>query len=670
MSKTKKALSLAMASVMVLMAACSPSGKPGASGDAKKYEYTDKLTIAGTNALATLDYVVTAKSADHAWNANFIDGLVETDNLGNYKPALAESWSHNKDNTKYTFKLRKGVKWATYDGQEYDEVTAKDFVTGLRHAAEFGSEINWLGQGTIKGFSEYLNSDFSNKAWEKVGVKALDKYTVEYTLEKPTPYFLDFGLYNILMPINQKFLESKGAGCKLGSPNPEKCSFGAVKPDSILYNGPYVLSQFDQKSAIKIVANDLYWDTKNVFVKEITEVYDDGKDPYSIKTGYEQGTYPSMALRPTWEDYQKIRDQYKDYVRETPEQPNTFGILFNFNRQVFKHTNYAKDKASRENTQKAVRNLNFRKAVRAAFDKKVYLQVIAPEQLAESTIRNVFNFPDAGTLSDGTRYFDLVQKAYQEKTGEKVELKDGKDAFLSKEKALDYIKKAEAEGVKFPVHLDLLVVETSDTSVKQANSLKKSIADNTDNKIIIEPVLRPQDVVYGIAYRNEDPAAADYDIGTFTGWGPDFQDPKSFVDTLSPVTGAFMRNMGLRLVDKSGNVLDKELKEQLGFMKFEQEYRKADAETKNLDTRYKLFANADASVLENVLYIPTQMGARGEVVSKYEPFTVSYSQVGIRSGSYKYLKVRAKDPLRADEYKELKQKWEDARKKAASEAKH
>lgn len=686
MSNSKRLLALLLALVMVFLVACGPAnngggntgeGETGGSTEnetggtesgsetPKDVTYVDSLTLPGNNALETMDYVITNKSADHAFNANFIDGFIENDTLGNLVPSLAESWESNEDSTVWTFKLKQGIKWATYDGQEYAEVTAQDFLTGLRHSAEFKSGVSWLGKGVIVGYGEYLDSDFSDKEFEKVGVKALDDYTVQYTLEAPTPFFGDYATYNLLLPINKDFLESKGAGCALGAPNKDDCTFGSTTPDSILYNGPYVLSSYDQKSSIVLKANELYWDADNVFLKTVTEVYDDGADPYSIKTGFEQGTYPSMSLRPTWEDYESIRAQYEEYVRPSLPEASTFGITMNFNRQTFDETGYASDETLRGQTKAALQNLNFRKALRAAFDRQAYLQISSPEQIAIESKRNIYNYPDAGTKSDGTSYFDSVTAHYNEDTGENVDLNDGQEPFYGKEKALAFIEEAKKEGIVFPVNLDLITIETEDRLVKQANSFKQSVEENTDGQIIVHVVLAPEDVVYGVTYYNEDPSAADYDISTFTGWGPDYSDPKSFAETMSPTVGTLMTSLGLGTVDIEGNVQDLEIKKNLGLMEYEELYQAAQKETSDFDKRYDLFAKADAKIVENVLYIPTQMRTRTEMVSKLEPFTGMYSQVGIRSNSYKKRKYR--DSLvTAEEYNAAYEAWNKAKSEAAS----
>lgn len=337
-----------------------------------------------------------------------------------------------------------------------------------------------------------------------------------------------------------------------------------------------------------------------------------------------------------------------------------FGVVFNYNRQVFNETNYATDEALKENTINAIRNENFRKALRAAYDIVAYLSIGAPEELATQSVRNINNFPEAGTQSDGTLYHEAVNLAYNEATGENRDLSDGVDAFLSKEEALAYIEAAKEEGIQFPVHLDMLVNETSDTQTKRANSFKKSVEDNTDGQIIIELVLRDTDTVNNIAYYNNDPAAADYDISTYTGWGPDYADPKTFVDIYSPITGYYMTSMGLGTVDLDGNVEDLEIKEAIGLMEYEKLYRAADAIVDDLDARYQAFALADAYLIERAFYIPTSQQTRSQVVSKYVPFSRPYAPYGMSEYKYKGLRLQ-EDMVTAEQYEEAYQKWLDSK---------
>ena len=155
-----------------------------------------------------------------------LDGLMEADKYGNLVPSVAEDWSVSQDGLTYTYKIRKGVKWYTSDGEEYADVTAKDFVTGLKHAADSKAGALYLVQDSIAGLSDYLSG--ANKDFSNVGVKAIDNHTLQYTLKKPEPYWNSKTTYGLLFPVNEDFLKNKGK------------DFGkSTDPTSILYNGPF-----------------------------------------------------------------------------------------------------------------------------------------------------------------------------------------------------------------------------------------------------------------------------------------------------------------------------------------------------------------------------------------------------------------------------------------------
>lgn len=665
---SKKLLALFLAAMMVFLVACGGPANNGGGQSGKQQNETSKdnnsepvaekeVTIAGTNSLDTMDYLITSKNPDHEWNSNFVETLVEYDRIGKLVGSLAESWEVGADKLEWTFKLKPGIKWVNHTQEEVGTLKAEDFVTGLRHAIEFKSETLQLVNGVIKGVAEYAASDFSDEAWSKVGIEAVDELTVKYKLEKETPWFGDIASYSILQPVNREFLESKGQGCKLGAPNTTDCTFGSLTPDSILYNGAFVLESVDAKSKIVMVKNKQFFNANNVQISKYTEVYDDGSDPYSIKKGFENGTYPQMSLEPTWSDYEDIKEQYKANLLESPVNGVVFGILFNFNRKSFEHTNYAEDEAARENTRKAILNENFRKALRAAFDVKKYLEVSAPSDIAKGTLRNINNFPLAGHDSKGRDYHQIVNDTYNQKTGEKVSLLDGEQPFLSKEKALEYIEKAKAEGIKFPVKLDTLVIETRDVAMKRAASFKQSVLDNTDNQIEIEIVPRPQNTVIAVAFQNEDPEKADFDISTFAGWGPDFNDPLTFAETFSPNVGTYMAHLGLGRIGEDGKPMNNDLKESLGFNEYEKLLNEAKVILDNHDKRLEAFAKMDSYLLERALFIPTMMQTRGQLVSKYEPFRKGYSNVGLSSLKLKNVRV-GDEIITTEKYNEIKAKWE------------
>lgn len=664
-----KKITALLLSAMVLLSSCG-GGKPAGGNSDNGSEnaggsFDKEVTIPTSFECKNMDYVITSKTVDQEILSNLVDGLLEHDQSGNLVGALAESWESNEDKSVWTFKLKPDIYWVTnIVGEQYAPVVAEDFVTGLRHAAEFNSETSWLLEDIIDGYSEYCKSDFSDAEWEKVGIKALDDSTVEYTMKKgengkpmPVPYFDSVTTYTVMYPINKDFLESKGQGCKLGAPNKESCGFGSVELDSILVNGGYFLTSNVAKSQAVLEKNPNYWDKDKVLIEKVTRVYDGGEDPYSGIKGYEKGIYPLAAISPMWEDYDKYVEKYKDYINYDIPNSTVFGIIFNFDRQLFNETNYANDMELRQNTKEAIRNEDFRKALRAAFDDVARNMVTAPEDLAIQRCRNVHNFPTCGTQSDGTLYFDNVSKHLEEFSGEKVDLADNGYPWLNKEKAMEYIEKAKAAGIKFPVHLDMLVVENSDKITKEGQSMKKSIEENTDGNIIIELVMRQKDVVDNICYLNDDPTTMDYDISTQTGWGPDYQDPKSFVDTFNPYSGHYMAGTGLGTVDMDGNLVNKDVKEKLGLLEYDKYYREADKIVDDMDKRYDAFAKADAYLINRCIFIPSQQQLRTSKVSRFVPFTRPWASVG--SSKYKYKGWRTQEnPVTKEQYDELYKEWE------------
>lgn len=634
-------------------------GGTGATGNVADIKLADTKNLVEVTSyeLQSMDYVVSAKTEDHEYNANFVDGLLENDTYGNLKDCIAESYEQSEDGLTWTFHIRKGVMWVTADGEEYDEVKAEDFVTGLRHGAEFNSETGWLLEGVIAGYADYYEGDdSSDAAWEKVGVKAVDDYTLEFTLEAPAPYFPSMTTYAVLYPINKTFLEGKGEGCKLGSPNIEACQFGVVAPDSILYNGGFLLQSNDLKSSTVLVKNEAYWDAENIHLDSVKRIYDDGSDPYSVIRGFESGTYAASAISPLWEDFDSYMSKYDGYVNAALPDHSTFGVVFNMNRQVFDQSNYCEgNPAANENTHKAILNENFRKALRAAYDVKAYNMVTSPESIALSMIRNIDNDSNIVRTSDGTSYGELVNEVYNANTKTPADLTDGQYPWLDKEAALAYIEAAKKDGIEFPVHLDMLVDETSKARSDRGRSMKDSIEANTDGQIIIELVMRDSDTVTNIAYRNNDPAAMDYDISTFTGWGPDYADPKTFVDIYSPVTGYYMKAMGLE--NGLDGAPDKDIKEAVGLAEYERLYQEADAIVDDMDARYKAFAAADAYLVETAFYIPTSTNTRSVRVSHVVPFTRYYSVCGMTEYKYKGLQLQ-EDIVTSADYDAAYAKWE------------
>lgn len=657
MKKPVSKLLLSLLTVSLVACSSPSSGTKSNAGSVEGATSSNSSYIYQTDP-ETLDYLVTQFHPDAEVTTNLVDTLMENDRLGNLTPALAESYQVSEDGKTYTFKLRKGVKWVTSTGEEYAETKAQDFVTALQHAADFKSDTIWLVEDLIVNMNKYVKGEVK---FEEVGVKATDDYTLVYTLNNPAPYFLSMTTYGILQPINKEFLESKGAGCKLGAPKPDDCQFGTVTPDSILYNGIFILDSFEAKSKISYRKNASYWDKDNVHFDTLSLIYTDGKDPYSVIKGFERGTYIAASLSPVWKNFKDYQEKYKDNYIATEPNATVFGTNLNYNRVA--HNLTKKNAEQLAATEAAKHNKHFRLALQHAIDRVAYNSISSPADVAKDMLVNLNTFDEVVFDSKGNSYEKLVSAAYSKLTGKEISLAYGQDPFLSKEAALAEIELAKKDGVKFPVTLDLPVIsDGSEVYLNRGRSFKESVEKNTDGQILIEIQNITKDQANQMLFREQDPTKKDYDINNFVGWTPDYADPKSASDTFSVKGGSSLRSIGLQDLGKDAK--NDEILNKIGLVKYTELIEKADAEYKDLDKRYQLYAEAEAFLLSEGLYMPFQMQLRGYLVTKIIPKSGCYGLVGNAYEKWKFKAVQ-NDIVTKSQYAEAYQKWTSE--KAASD---
>ena len=303
---------------------------------------------------ASLDYSVATRTSTTDVIGNVVDGLMENDQYGNVIPSLAEDWSVSKDGLTYTYKLRKGVKWYTSEGEEYAEVTAHDFVTGLKHVADGKSDGVSLIQNSIKGLDAYMTGETND--FSTVGVKALDDYTVEYTLNKPESFWNSKVTTATMLPVNEEFLKASGK------------DYGAVTPAGILYNGPYILKTLTSKSLIEYEKNPNYWDKEKVKIEKIKLTYYDGSDQESLIRSFSSGAYTTARLFPSSSNFASTLEQYGDKITYSPQDSSSYYFTFNVNRQSYNKTAKTSEE-QKTSTKEAMLNKDFRQAINFAFNR-------------------------------------------------------------------------------------------------------------------------------------------------------------------------------------------------------------------------------------------------------------------------------------------------------------
>lgn len=592
---------------------------------------------------ASLDYSIATRTSTTDVIGNVVDGLMENDQYGNVIPSLAEDWSVSKDGLTYTYKLRKGVKWYTSEGEEYAEVTAHDFVTGLKHVADGKSDGVSLIQNSIKGLDAYMTGETND--FSTVGVKALDDYTVEYTLNKPESFWNSKVTTATMLPVNEEFLKASGK------------DFGAVTPAGILYNGPYILKTLTSKSLIEYEKNPNYWDKEKVKIEKIKLTYYDGSDQESLIRSFSSGAYTTARLFPSSSNFASTLEQYGDKITYSPQDSSSYYFTFNVNRQSYNKTAKTSEE-QKTSTKEAMLNKDFRQAINFAFNRHSYAAQLNGEDGADKIIRNSLvpdNFVQAGGKNFGQiAQAELVNYGDQWKG---VELVDGKDSIYNPDKAKAAFEKAkkglESKGVTFPIHLDVPVEQTDTIAVQQSNSFKQSIESTLGAENVVIDVLQMTDnEKETITSQARVPSQKDYDLNS-TGWAPSYQDPASYLTIMDPKSGSAMKHLGIT----KGK--DKDVVAKLGLDQYKKLLDDADSETTNLEERYEKYAKAQAWLTDSSLLMPTASSGGSPVVSNVVPFSKPYSQVGIKGDPYifKGMKLQ-KDIVTTKEYEEALKKWQ------------
>ena len=612
---------------------------------------TDTSTYSSTFSAnpTTFNYLLDYYADNTAVITNLVDGLLENDSYGNLVPALAEDWSVSSDGLTYTYKLRKDAKWYTADGEEYASVKAQDFVTGIKYAADNKGQAMDLIQNSIKGLNDYVTgvtNDFST-----VGVKALDDYTVEYTLTRPEPYWNSKTTNSILFPVNEEFLKSKDK------------DFGTLTPDSILYNGPYLLKDFTSKSSIEYVKNPHYYDHDKVTIEKVKLAYFDGSDQEMTIRNFESGAYSIAGVYPNSSNYAKTKEKYQDNIVYSLQDKTSWYFNFNVNRKTYNHTAKTTDE-QKKSAQTAILNKNFRQAINFGIDRTAYSAQSNGEEAASKTLRNTLVPPTFVQVGDKT--FGEVTASKLVNYGTEwsgINLADAQDGYFNKEKAqakfAEAKKELEAQGVTFPIHLDVPVDQTNKNAVSGMNSVKQTLETvlGSDN-IVIDVQQLSTDDFGNVAFLAPNPAARDYDLN-FDGWVGDYQDPSTYLDPFNAETGFYLKIFGLDSKE------DQELIKSLGLDTYTQLLKEADAENKDVAKRYEKYAEAQAWMIDNSLVMSAMSNGGTASVTKVTPFTRAYSLVGIKGdgNNYKYMRLQ-KDPVTKKQFDEAKAKWEEESKKA------
>lgn len=550
------------------------------------YTLKDTYNMGYSSDPQTWDYLNTYKSADSEAICNTLCGLVEYDVENVLQPALAESWEVSEDGLTYTFKIRKGVKWVDSQGREVADLTAKDWVTGMQHLLDAAGGLEYLagsGNANIVGVDEYLTGDITD--FSKVGVKAVDDYTLQYTLTEPTSYFMTILSYNPFSPLCGTFYESKGG--KYGADfdaSADSYTYGKT-PEDIAYCGPYLVTSNTEKNTIVFEANKSYWDKDNVNIKKLTWLYNSGEDALKAYNDTISGVLDGAGLNSSSVEAAKAAGYMDTIVYVSGTDATSFSAFYNLNRQAYANFNDENTAVSKKTEEQNLRsgaallNVHFRRALSMAMDRATYNAQVKGEDLKLNALANSYTpgtfvsleedvtvdiNGKATTFKAGTYYGAILQaqidadglaiKVWDPEADNGVGSSSGFDGWYNVKAAVEELNKAveelKANGIEIskenPIYLDLPYFSGSESYGNRANAYKKNIEEALGGLVIINLVecVKSSDWYYA-GYYADSSADMNYDVYDVSGWGPDYGDPATYLNTMANYSGDMLKMLGL-----------------------------------------------------------------------------------------------------------------------------
>lgn len=243
----KKIVSLVLVLVMALclLASCGNEQKPAATDapaatEAPAAEASKILPVQVGPNPETLDPALNSAVDGGNMILHLFECLLTVDQNGAIAPGAAETWECSEDGLTWTFHLRDGLKWS--DGTA---MTASDFVYSWQRvatpetAAPYADTVLWPVANFSKVFAGEATPD-------TLGVAAPDDKTFVVTLEASCPYFESLAAFATLSPVNPATVQANGDAW-------------AVKPETFVSNGPFMITEWVPGSYIMTAANPNYW---------------------------------------------------------------------------------------------------------------------------------------------------------------------------------------------------------------------------------------------------------------------------------------------------------------------------------------------------------------------------------------------------------------------------
>lgn len=442
---------------------------PAASGDATAIFTPKTVDAAKTISLNAgmeptgLNTLTSTYSIEFALFKHMYENLVTLDDDDNTAPGAAESWDYDEDTLTYTFHLRKDGVWTNGD-----PVTAKDFEFAWSQALnpDVASDYAYFLY-FIKNAEKYFNGEVT---WDEVGVKVVDDYTLEVTMEQPTPYALFLFSFGTLAPINQRFYEAVGA------------DLYSTEAQYFCTNGPFALTEWSHNDKIVMQKNDAWHGAADVEVEEI-----DWKiitDANAALSSFLAGDLDMVGLG-TGELIKQA--EAAGATIQSYTDGTAFYIYFNNNDQYLS-------------------NVNLRRALFNAIDEQKEIDTVWQNDNEPMTS---FTAPGV-SATDGTSFAGKVGELYA--------------PSRDQEKAKEYLATALSElGCTVDDLSAHISIDCGDspTSIAEASFYQEQWRQVLGIEVAVNSMITKQG--------SQNRKTGNY-VMSITGWGPDYNDPNTFLD--------------------------------------------------------------------------------------------------------------------------------------------
>lgn len=554
----------------------------------KGYKLTDVYTLGYTSDPTTWDALNTYRAADAEAIVNTYDGLMEYDIENEQKPALATGYTVSDDGLTYTFTIREGVNWVDSQGVTIEPVTADSFVAGMQHMMDAQGGLEYLIDGKIKNATQYMAGEVTD--FSEVGVKAVDDYTLEYTLEEPCTYFTTMLGYGVFAPMSRAYFLANGGAFGVEEFAAASAADGytyGTTPDKIAYCGPYLVKSYTASNSVVFEANPQYWNKDNINIKKLNWRFLDGANPTEGYDLMKEGTFSGAALNTNAVAKAKEDGLFDKYAYVSETDAASFPAFFNlyrcqyanFNDETTAVTTLTENEQNKANI--AMQNNHFRLALTMSLDRGAYNATNVGDELKLNSLVNSYTPGTFVTLPEdvtieingkatefkaGTNYGVIMQaqidadgiaiKAYDAEADAGNGSSAGYDGWYNVEEAKKQLNAAieelSADGMVIdadhPVKLEMPYFDVNEVFSNRANALKQSMEASLEGKVEIVLIKTGgSDALnwYNAGYYPETGDKMNYNIFDGCGWGPDYGDPSSYLDTMLPQGGGMAKNIGL-----------------------------------------------------------------------------------------------------------------------------